>query len=560
MFRRLFLGWLVALPLIPACQCDEPEPVAIPFGSLQGKACNPLTGQPEAGTVVKSTFINPNTKAEGTAEVTADPDGVFLIKLPAGVQAFSIENGDKFKKTYSDVEIAATGVTTWANTDCREIAPEPGVGEIIGQICNRHTGSFVTQATITVLLGDGSAPIEANTDAEGNFVMEGVPAGQHFVYVRAPGYQRTYNVTVVEGEQVELEPQTRDCAPPDPASTAQIVGTICAQDPANPTATTGEPLAGVRVRVVQEEDSFIFEDETIEDGSFVITGIPLTLGNGTVQVRAEKGAFSYTWNDVDLVAMNSAASPVRLTLESGCQPLQPDGGAKYLVVNGIYDKIQNTLTRMNLPNVEILEGNPIELGDHWANAAFGDYEQMNEYDAIFVNCGVDQLDFQDSIDPAVKANLRQYVQQGGSLYVSDWAYDLVEKVWPEKIDFYGDDSMADTAEFGAQGTYDATVISFDLQECLGDDNVTIDYSFRGSALVKQVVSDATIYLKADMGYEVNGGVSTLLDMPITVGFKDGPTSGNVVFTSFHLESNGDEDVEVLDGPEDKVLRCLVTTL
>jgi hypothetical protein len=560
MLRRCVLGWLVVLPLIPSCQCDEEEPIAIPFGSLQGRACNPLTGQPEDGTVVKSTYIDPNTKAEATSSVEAEiGTGDFLIKLPAGVQVFSIENGDKFKKSYDGIDIAATGVTEWSNTDCREIAPDPGTGEIIGQICNRHTGSFVTDAEITVLLADGSDPIVANTDPSGNFIMEGVPAGQHIVYVRATGFQKTYNVTVIEGEQVELEPQTRDCAPPDPSTTAKIIGTICAQDPANPTATTGEPLSGVRVFVVQDEDGFFFEDETIEDGSFDISGIPILLNSGVVQVRAEKGAFSYTWNDVELRAQNSVAGPISLTLEDGCQPLQPDGGAKYLVVNGIYDKIQNTLTRMNLPNVEIIEGNPL-VGEHWATNAFGDYEQMNQYDAIFVNCGADQIDFQDSIDPAVKANLRQYVQQGGSLYVSDWAYDLVEKVWPEKIDFYGDDTMADSAEFGAQGTYDADVVAFDLQECLGDDLVTIDYSFRGSALVKQIVSDATIYLRADMGYEVNGGVDTMLDMPITVGFKDGPTSGNVVFTSFHLESNPDGTVEVLDGPEDKVLRCLVTTL
>jgi hypothetical protein len=95
---------------------------------------------------------------------------------------------------------------------------------------------------------------------------------------------------------------------------------------------------------------------------------------------------------------------------------------------------------------------------------------------------------------------------------------------------------------------------------VGSATVDIDFNFRGSALVSQLGSGVTTYLRADMQYEVNGGVEVLPDTPITVGFGDGALGGQVIFTSFHQESDGQGNTEVLDGPEDLVLRCLVLSL
>jgi hypothetical protein len=554
-FRPVVVGWLLALPLIPACQCEEP--VQIAGGSVSGVVCNPLTGQPEPGTVLTTTFTDPNTSSEVVREIEAESDGSFTLGLPSGTHTVHVENGDKFAFDFS-VDVEASQTTVFKDEGCRELALPPGAGEIIGTICNRHTGEFVNGGTATVILSDGTE-LTAETGADGSFILSNVPAGIYVVYVRAPGFQKTYQVEVVEGEQVSVEEQARDCEPPDPSTTACIVGDICAPDPTNPTATVGTPLAGALVYVDQTEDGYRFEDETLDDGSFTICGIPLTLNGGRVTVTAEKGSFSHQFEEVALRAANDPAGPVRVTLEDECQPLEPAGERKFLAVRGFYDRIQDVLDRNGIGPVVEVEGNPLEFGDSWTTEAFGDYAAMSEYDVIFVNCGVDQLDFQGDIDPVVKANLRQYVQQGGSVYVSDWAYDLVEKVWPEKVDFYGDDAVADSAEFGAPGSYAAEVMDPGLEQYLGDDAITVDYSFRGSALIRQVATDATVFLRTDMGYEVNGGVDTLEDMPITVGFKDGLNSGTVVFTSFHQETS-DGETEELDGPEDEVLKYLVFLL
>ena len=43
------------------------------------------------------------------------------------------------------------------------------------------------------------------------------------------------------------------------------------------------------------------------------------------------------------------------------------------------------------------------------------------------------------LDPneAIVANLKNFVNQGGSIYASDWASEVVEVMYPDKIQFLG---------------------------------------------------------------------------------------------------------------------------
>jgi len=236
---------------------------------------------------------------------------------------------------------------------------------------------------------------------------------------------------------------------------------------------------------------------------------------------------------------------------------------KYLVVNGFYDKIQNVLERMDLPNVDIVEGNPLDPSTPWAADVFGDYAALNEYDAVFINCGVSESEFIGTPDPVVAANMRQYVQQGGSLYISDQAYDLVELTWPDRIDFLFGDADNSAAEAGQDGLYTLDVAEPALRDFVGQDTIDVDFNFGYFALIKEVAPGTTVYLRGDVGYYVNDGTDILEDAPITVGFTDGApgVGGRVVFTSFHQENDAvTGEAEELDGPEDAVLRFLIFEL
>ena len=553
MQRLLFIGSVallgLALPALPGCPEDELVDVR---GGVVGQVCNPVTGRPAVDATISVTFVNETTQQTLVVDATTNDTGTFTLRgVATGKQTLHVDAAD-FENDL-DVDVPPNGNAQLVDPACRDLAPPPGKGILVGQVCNRHTGSFVTGAEVLVLLPDGSQLTTMTDPTDGTFELE-VPAGTHVVYVRAPGFQKTYQVEIKDGEQTLLDEQTRVCAPPDPLTTGIIRGTICAPDPAGGDGNGG-PLAGARVYLVQPIDGVVYEDETLEDGSFLIADVPAPQVG--LQVRAEKGGFVYTWDDVAVQPRAQNDQGTLLTATDQCQPLEADLGRRYLVVDGTFDKIQDVLDRMGLQNVDIAQGVPLDPTALWTLDVFSNYDQLQNYDVVFVNCGVSEIDYAQGISAPVKANIRRFIEEGGSLYVSDWAYELIEQVFAERIDFLRDDTALDAAQYGMPGVYTADVVEPGLRDHLGADTVDIDFNFLGSVIISQVSSGVQVFLKADMQYEVNGGAQVLPDTPITVGFRQG--LGRVVFTSFHQE-NSEEGLEELDGPEDLVLRYIVFSL
>ncbi len=74
-----------------------------------------------------------------------------------------------------------------------------------------------------------------------------------------------------------------------------------------------------------------------------------------------------------------------------------------------------------------------------------DLNELNKYNIIVINCGgsVGSL-----TKDSVRENLRQYVRNGGKLYVDDFSYDYAEQPWPEFLSFYVADTNDDDGGFG----------------------------------------------------------------------------------------------------------------
>lgn len=550
MRRILCLSLLsCALPLAHGCRDEVLTDLS---GGVAGPVCNPLTGRKAPNATVTAVFNDPQTKKEKTKATNADANGFFRLGgLPVTSVTLRVEVADEFRSEIPGVEIVARDDVQLTDPACRDAALTPGTGELVGQVCNRHTGEFITEGTVTLPMPEGEARV-APIDATGSFVMSDIPVGVYPAIVQAPGFQKSYRVEIKDKQQTTLEDQVVDCQPYDELTTGKVVGTICGAETAD---APGEPLGGARVYVVQPIDGITYEDETLPDGTFIIAGIP-TPQSG-LQVRAEKGGFVYTWNDVSVAPIATAPDGTNLTASVNCQPLVPDDERRYLVVKGTFDKIENVLDRMGLTNVDLAEGVPLDPTTLWTVSVFADYDALDNYDAVFVNCGVSEVDFVAGLDGQSKANLRRYVQEGGSLYVSDWAYDLVELVWPDKINFLGDDLENSAAEHGEDGNYGVDILDDGLADYVGANSLNIGFGFGNFAIVSTVGAGVTTYLRGNVGYSVNGGVSTLPDTPVTVGFNDG--LGRVIFTSFHQESDG-ETTEQLEGPEDAVLRYLIFSL
>jgi hypothetical protein len=543
--------WLPAVVVVVAAGCQEEVLVAEPGGAA-GQICNPLTGRPAAGAEVSCTYEDEASGQERTREAVADEQGFFRIAgIGVGAQTLQVRTPE-FSTSFR-VTIETRGTTQLVDPACRDPAPPPGTGIIVGQICNRHTGSVVTDARVIVTLPD-ETEVSTNTDPEtGNFELE-VPTGTHVVNVVSPTYRKPYVVEVEDGQTVVLEQQS-DCAPPDPLSSGFIEGTVCAND-----AEGGGPLAGalVTARWNAGSESFSLETATLDDGSFILDPIaPVPATN--VVVRVEQGAYAFVWNVPLVNARGDDVTGVQLTASDTCQPLLPDGDRRYLVVTGIYDRIEDTLTR---------EGIPFETEDGasftWAEALFGTLDRLEDYNGIFVNCGVDESEWARpaGLSANARRNVREYVERGGALYVSDWAYELVEQVFPEKINFLGDDEVLDASQLGVGGAYTARILDEELSaflvaEGFDGDEMTIDFDFQAGSIISTVADDVTVFLETDMQYRSTGD-AILEQTPVTVGFRHG--RGRVIFTSFHQETDPTTGTETVSGPEDAALRFLVFDL
>ena len=238
------------------------------------------------------------------------------------------------------------------------------------------------------------------------------------------------------------------------------------------------------------------------------------------------------------------------------------------VVNGDFDNMKEVLTRLDIAATEFegfisqpVYGTP-EDGEQSVLQAEGLFQGrdeaertvMLEYDAIFVNSGVRGLgdyvyngvDSDDDFvaDPVAVENIRQYISNGRTMVISDWAGDLIEATWPDKIEFVNESNCDeepcwDASQVGV-GLNEATGYAVvngsaheELVNQLGSEQLVIDFDFSHWTVIKSVADDVDVYLSADIEYRISGaeGYGTMDDVPLLVGFDS--DRGRVVFSAFH---------------------------
>jgi len=155
-------------------------------------------------------------------------------------------------------------------------------------------------------------------------------------------------------------------------------------------------------------------------------------------------------------------------------------------------------------------------------------------------------------DPVAMENIREFVDRGGRLVLSDWTYDLIVALWPDKIDFYGDEATLDTAQVGVLSQINASVPDSGLAEALGDDAISLAYNYSNWAVIESVSDDVVVHVSGDVTYRISAsdGYGELTDVPLLVSFTQG--GGQVVFSTFHwMAQNPDLGerimLEVVDG-------------
>jgi hypothetical protein len=213
-----------------------------------------------------------------------------------------------------------------------------------------------------------------------------------------------------------------------------------------------------------------------------------------------------------------------------------------LVVTGDYDNTEALLQNMGFTNFSLLDG----LDEDVLADFFRDPANLAQYDVIFLNGGcLERHVFWDT-NPAndtpkiIAQNLKDYVYEGGSIFATDWAYDVIEAAWPDAIDFVGDDRTHDAAQVGEYDTVKASVTDEALSAYIADTTTEIDYDLPVWPPINSVEPYVSIHLTGSVHYREGESTYTLASVPLLVSFSGG--NGRVAFSTFRIAANQTEDM------------------
>ena len=199
---------------------------------------------------------------------------------------------------------------------------------------------------------------------------------------------------------------------------------------------------------------------------------------------------------------------------------------------------------------------------------------LSEYDAVYINCS----SAVDIVAEDAKDAIKDYVENGGIVYASDYANSIIEAAFPEKIKFYkgyeipgGESNEAESSRVGNFGKQTAKITDPGLESVLDKDSIEVDYNLPNWAVIDSVSSDVDVLVKGpvpvagsmnidaesleefknmdltdpssteELNEKFYDSAETLDDKPYVVTFSEG--KGEVLYTTFHNEVQNTSDME-----------------
>ncbi len=238
------------------------------------------------------------------------------------------------------------------------------------------------------------------------------------------------------------------------------------------------------------------------------------------------------------------------------------------VVTGDFDTPEGALSALEVPYTLVngwhADGPRYDVEEDydWESVTYDvevflqDAFEIGAYDVTFLSCGMRgaggfvynnaaEPDDHLVVDDAVVTNLREYVDNGGFVYATDWSYDLVEAAFPDQIDFLGDDEVLDAAQLGEPQTINGVVTDAGLMEHLGmssgSNEVEVRFDFDAWSVIEGVGSGTSVLVEGDIIYKDGADAADLDDSPLLVVFDYG--RGKVVYTPFHTQAQYTTDVQ-----------------
>ncbi len=322
---------------------------------------------------------------------------------------------------------------------------------------------------------------------------------------------------------------------------SSITGRVC--DPDTNQWMTG---ATVYTHIVSDAGQLIGTVESItdEEGYYHLT----SLRDGLVYtVYVQYGSTVLDQYDVDLSGGGDVVVP-----DPTC------GGSvsgDVAVVTGDFDDMAAVLQAVGITSFTIIDGRDsaglVEFLRSSANLA--------PYQAVYFAGGHVEEDVVYDTDgsdvagdvPAVLASIHDYVTGGGKVVASDWSYDVIEQVWPDKVDFHGDDAVPNAAQLGVPMNVNANVVDDGLTTAVGASTMQVNFDLDAWPVVESVGDGVKVLQTGDVTWRFGMDTTNESAKPLALSFPAG--DGTVVLTAWRMASN-------TDGKGGKVIRYLINDL
>lgn len=217
-----------------------------------------------------------------------------------------------------------------------------------------------------------------------------------------------------------------------------------------------KPIGGASVFTFDEKYK-IYHTTSDADGNFTLEA---PMGDQTIHIQTGDGSnfrtqISATVKTDETVTLNVSQTKLNQV-------------AKIAYVKGTYDKIEDIVQSLGYTATEI------------TNTDLANINTIAQYDIIFLNCGSRNHFVNQSLFPAIDANLAIFVANGGSIYASDW--DVAYLVGGTNNTtacspaggFVPDTKLCST-NTGSSGIVPATVSNAGLSAALGFNTLNIDF-------------------------------------------------------------------------------------
>lgn len=331
-------------------------------------------------------------------------------------------------------------------------------------------------------------------------------------------------------------------------SPGEIAGRVC--DPSGKTwLQDAQVYTHIKSNDIIIDTQIVYTDR---DGYFLLESLP---GEADYDIFMQFGS-DRLWDQEKYGVYVGDGERVELAEPDCFDPLQID----VAIIAGSYDDFELVLTNMGFSNYVEVDGNNLaEL-----QGFLTDLETLKSFDIIFFNGGHieeeviyptpveedDDIGLGDGgaedtgekyvISDEIMENLRTYVAEGGSIYASDWSYDVVEVGWPDRLNFVGDDATPDAAQMGEYDLVNAAIADASMAEWLDLDYIEINYDLPVWAPIESNIDSVSVHLSGNVAYRQGTATYNISNAPLLISFSSG--QGKVVYSTFRVAKNASSDV------------------